>query len=75
MVHVPAMGTQDDMSQRELLARVDDNNRRNKVLRARTLIYQKNYAVNTPQIQTILKDESLVPTSVSSGSLVRIYSH
>ena len=65
MTHVPEMGTPDDMKRRQLLARTDDDTRRNKVLCAWRLIYERNYAVNTPQIEKLLRDESLVPTSVS----------
>ena len=65
MTHVPEMGMPDDMKRRQLLARTDDDAWRNKVLCARQLIYERNYAVNTPQIEKLLRDESLVPTSVS----------
>lgn len=56
-----------DMKQRETLARVDDEGRRNKVRVAREIIYDKQYAVNSPAVERILKEESLVPTLVSSG--------
>ena len=65
MTHVPEMGTPDDMKRRQLLARTDDDTRQNKVLCARRLIYERNYAVNTPQIEKLLRDQSLVPTTVS----------
>ena len=57
------------MKQRQLLVRTDNDSRRNKVLRARELIYERNYAVNTPQIERLLRDQSLVPTAVSEDSL------
>ena len=66
MVHMPAMGTPGDMSQWELLACVNDDNQQSKVLSARRLIYKKNYAVNPLQVEAILKNESLISTSVSS---------
>ena len=65
MTDVPEMGTPNDMRRRQLLARTDDDSRRNKVLSARKLIYERNYAVNTPQIERLLRDQSLVPTTVS----------
>jgi len=66
MIHVPEMGTPDDMRRRQLLAHTDDNSRRNKVLHAREFIYERNYVVNTPQVENLLRDQSLVPTTVSS---------
>ena len=65
MEHVPEMGTPNDMKRRQLLVRIDDDSRRGKVLRARDLIYERNYAVNTPKIEELLRDQSLVPTAVS----------
>jgi hypothetical protein len=64
MADVPDMGTQQDMTQRQLLVRVDNNDRQNKILDARRLIYERNYAINSPQVQALLKDESLIPTTV-----------
>jgi hypothetical protein len=60
------MGMRRDMIQRETLARIDDENRRRKVSVAREIIYQKNYAVDTDNVETLLQPESLVPTSVST---------
>ena len=57
------------MERRQLLVRTDDDSRWNKVLHARELIYEKNYAVNTPQVEKLLRDQSLVPTTVSEDSL------
>jgi len=31
---------------------------------ARRLIYQQHYVVDTPQVEALLKEESLVPTEV-----------
>jgi hypothetical protein len=64
MADVPDMGTQQDMTQRQLLVRVDNNDRQNKILDARRLIYERNYAINSPQVQALLKEESLIPTTV-----------
>lgn len=68
MERVPEMGSRKDMSERQTLARVDGDDRRNKVLKARDLVYKKNYAVTSPHIQALLKDESLIPTQVGMGS-------
>ena len=62
------MGAPNDMRRRQLLAHTDDDNRQNKVLRARELIFERNYAVNTPQIEKLLRDQSLVPITVSKES-------
>jgi hypothetical protein len=53
-----------DMSQRVTMARVDDASRQGKVYAARRLIYEKKYLVNGAAIEGLLKDQSLVPTSV-----------
>jgi hypothetical protein len=55
-----------DMKQREKLARVDDESTRWKVESAHNIIYKKNFAVDTSAVETLLKDESLTPTLVSS---------
>ena len=70
MEHVPEMGTPSDMRRRQLLVRTDDNSRREKVLRARELIYERNYAVSTTKIEDLLRDQSLVPTTVSEDSSI-----
>lgn len=67
MTHVREMGTQQDMAQRRLLIRVDDDERRDKVLNARNLIYERNYAVNSTHVEALLKEQSLIPTVVSLG--------
>jgi hypothetical protein len=58
------MGMRQDMQQRISRARVNDNNLRDKISRARSLIYEKNYAVTSGLVDVILKEESLVPTDV-----------
>lgn len=60
------MGMGLDMEQRESLARVDDIKWRVKVTFAQNIIYEKNYAVDGNTVETILKEQSLVPTLVSS---------
>ncbi|KIJ57944.1 hypothetical protein HYDPIDRAFT_34653 [Hydnomerulius pinastri MD-312] len=56
------MGSERDMLQRHILARSDTEERRRKVTAARRLIYEQQYVVDTPQVEALLKDESLVPT-------------
>lgn len=63
---VQYMGMARDMRQRVTLARVDDDAKRRKVEIARDIIYKKNYAVDSAAVEAILKEESLVPASVSS---------
>ena len=63
---VQNMGKPLDMKQRRTLARVDDDARKRKVDIVRELIYQKNYVVNSKAVEFFLKDQSLVPTIVSS---------
>lgn len=59
------LGTVLDMRQRERLARIDDDNRRNKVKKARSIIYDDNYAVDNDASENLLKDQSLVAIEVS----------
>ena len=58
------MGMRRDMMQHQTVARVDDVNRRNRVAAAREIIYEKNYAVDSTAVETLLKKDSLVPTAV-----------
>ena len=60
------LGTVLDRKQRNDLARVDDETRRDKIRTAREIIYQKHYAVDSEHVDAVLKAESLVPTVVSS---------
>lgn len=59
------LGTVLDMRQRERLARIDDDNSRNKVKKARSIIYDDNYAVDNDASENLLKDQSLVAIEVS----------
>jgi hypothetical protein len=43
---------------------VDDDARKKKVQIACEIIYEKNYVVNSEAMENLLKEESLVPTSV-----------
>ena len=58
------VATEEDILQRGVLARRDTVERREKVFAARRLIYEEQYVVGTPQVETLLKPESLVPTMV-----------
>ncbi|TFK68774.1 hypothetical protein BDN72DRAFT_650911 [Pluteus cervinus] len=51
-----------DVENRRLLQRKDDDDRREKVQRARDLIYDQGYVVNSEHVEKHLKGESLVPT-------------
>ncbi|EGO18986.1 hypothetical protein SERLADRAFT_443529 [Serpula lacrymans var. lacrymans S7.9] len=59
---IPGMGTKQDMRQRKTLARVNNSQYQRKVDIARSLIYEKNHAVNSNAVERLLKEESLVPT-------------
>jgi hypothetical protein len=60
------MGMPLDMMQSQTLARVDNEDRRRKIAIAREIIYDKNYAVDTENVETLLQPQSLVPSSVSA---------
>ncbi|KAF8833568.1 hypothetical protein BDN67DRAFT_992818 [Paxillus ammoniavirescens] len=51
-----------DVLQQRILARRDTEERHEKVSAARKLIYEQQYVVDTPQVEALLKNESLVPT-------------
>lgn len=69
MLRVRNLGMPLDMKQRETLARVDDASTRYKIETARDIIHQKNYAIDSPAVEIILKEESLVPAKVSMKSI------
>ena len=58
------LGSNNVMWRRQVLARMDTEERRNKVAAARQLIYQQHYVIGTPQVEALLKPESLLPTKV-----------
>ena len=60
------IGMKKDSLQCQVLARRDTQERRDKIVTARQLIYEKNYIIGTPQVEALLKEESLVPTKVQS---------
>jgi hypothetical protein len=59
------MGMYRDMIQRKSLARIDDTKRRSRIRSAREAIYLKNAPVDGTAVETLLKEDSLVPTAVS----------
>ena len=63
------LGSNSDMRQWRVLACVDTKERRDKVAAACQLIYQQHYVIDTPQVEALLKPESLLPTKVLVFSL------
>jgi hypothetical protein len=66
------MGTEGDMNDRITLRRVDDQARRNKIDRARKLIFQRGAPVDGKRVKSVLNSESLVPTRVSCSYCIQI---
>ena len=58
------VATDNDILQCNILAQQDTMERREEVSAAHQLIYEAQYVVNTPQVEELLKSESLVPTIV-----------
>jgi hypothetical protein len=58
------MGMRRDMTQRETLARLDDDHRRRRVADARQFIYDQNNQINSAGVERLLQEHSLVPTEV-----------
>ena len=63
--------TENDMLQRTILAQRDTVERREKISAAGRLIYEDQYVVDTLQVESLLKPESLVPTIVRIFALLR----
>ena len=53
------------MRERKTMRRVDDNDRKGRITKARKFIYQDRLAVDGKAVEDILKYDSLVPISVS----------
>lgn len=70
MDRIPGLGTETDRGIRVNEARVDTAERRERVDAARELIYDKGYVVNAKNVDAILKEDSSVPTEVSSSPSV-----
>lgn len=66
---VHKLGMRSDMRQRTVNARQDDIRRQSRVISARRLIYNKNHQVTSSAVEGLLKNESLVPTSVGVNLL------
>ena len=62
--------TERDTLQCQVLACKDDQQCREKVAAACRLIYDQQYVVDTPQVEKLLKEESLVPTKVWDNGLL-----
>ena len=62
-----------DQQQHSTLARVNDNSRQAKVEGERRLIYEKHYALDGKAVNELLKDQSLVPTTVSAISYILLH--
>lgn len=61
------LGTAADMGRRQTLARHDNDERQRKVAIAREIIYDKKFAIDNDNVETLLKPQSLVPTLVSGN--------
>lgn len=61
---VEKIGTPEDMERRLRLTRLADDTYREKVKRARNLIYKKNHAVSSDEVEKLLQSTSLTPTNV-----------
>ena len=61
-----------DLLQCRLLSCSDTAHHCEKIMSARKLIYEKHYAVDGMQIEELLKDESLVPTTVCHWGLCHV---
>ena len=64
------LGLKADASRRVSLARVDDARHRSNITSARSIIYDKGYAVNGAAVDAILKEESWTANSVSRIGVV-----
>jgi len=70
MDRVGNMGMYRDMMQCKSLARVDDAKQRSRIGSAHEAIYLKNSPVDGMAVQTLLKEDSLVPIIVSVLSIM-----
>jgi hypothetical protein len=59
------VGTMNDMLQCDVLSHHDMADHCAKITSARHLIYEGLYNIDTPQVEALIKPESLVPTIVS----------
>lgn len=70
LARVDNLGTALDRQERTTLARVDNQTHRDRVAKARNLIYDKNYAVKSKAVEDLLDEDSSVPTAVSISDSV-----
>jgi hypothetical protein len=62
---IPQMGTPGDREVRTVQKRADDDEKKQRVKKARDLIYgKKNYAVDSAKVEDLLKPTSLTPATV-----------
>ena len=64
MARVHNLGMARDIKERCILVRDDDRVRQNKIQNARAHIYEAGLGVTSVAVEDLLKDQSLVPTSV-----------
>ncbi|KAH7917181.1 hypothetical protein BV22DRAFT_1052620, partial [Leucogyrophana mollusca] len=69
---VQNLGMAQDMKERIVLARIDDGFRQRKTDISRSLIYDRGYGVRSKAVETLLKDQSLVPTSLQNAFSKRL---
>jgi hypothetical protein len=60
------LGMKSDRAQREKRLRTDDQDRRRKVKRSLSLIYDHGYAVDSTAVEDLLQEHSWVPANVRS---------
>lgn len=58
------MGKTQDMMQRKNQPRVDNADRKERIMQARNLIYDKKTAVSGKAVEALLQSDSLVPIAV-----------
>ncbi len=66
---IPELGMKRDNDRRAREARVDDSRLHDKILLARSRIYQGGHGVKSTAVEDLLAGESLVPTVVSISDL------
>lgn len=65
LAKVHNLGTVSDMNQRQNLECIDNPSCRDKVKKARSVIYEQDYTMNNRASEELLKDQSLVATEAS----------
>ena len=63
---VNQLGTPEDIERRAQLARMDDNAYRRTIKAARNLIFNHRHAVDSREVEDLLKAQSWTPTAVST---------